>query len=64
MSWMNQELQKKKENLNQAITDFGRRHWFSAYLFMLVGMPVFIILALFILIFIVAVPLSWIMGWV
>lgn len=61
---MNTILTSHKQNkLDKAAERFMGRHPRTAFFMLLVGMPIFILAAVFVGTTLIMLPISWIMGW-
>lgn len=54
---------KYKSKIDAYITKLMKRHPFIAFLMIFIGMPIFILLAVFAVVYLIALPLGFIMGW-
>lgn len=62
---MNIILTNPKQNkFDKAVERFMYRHPYAAFLALFVGMPIFILIAVFVCTTVIVFPIAWIMGWI
>lgn len=57
------DCDKYKSKIYACITKFMKCHPLIAFFLIFIGMPIFILLAVFALVYLIALPLGFIMGW-
>ena len=53
----------KQNKFDKAVEKFMYRHPYVAFLTLFIGMPIFILIAVFVCTTVAILPISWAMGW-